>query len=601
MPDVSLLHIPDLHYVSPKSNYLDDNKAEVPDALRVKIFRNLNAILQFGFAKNPVHAITVGGDITTGGDPRGFDVFESEASKLLHGLVADRRAICITAGNHDVVWNLNPQENDYFDRKFRAYRSLVERLGATSCVIPKGKVPESADGSIEFDCAAAGPLYFDLERRFLILCINSSMRCGEINLKMRDALSSKIRTALKTLAKLTNGTIGKNATRGALTRIQNELIRTQSEVDRRSLFDIPHVTHVQMDYVSGLLMKAKEKTKDWESFLKIALIHHHLVPFDYQMPEYKPFEVMADAASTLEALASFDFHLVLTGHKHQPYIQQVRFGQHELLVVGGMTVGGYPVPGFGQGVRLIRLQRDDDNVHIRVADVPCNRAGNTQALIEGALKEAEKKEPFTLHPTFNQRHLFPAKVEKAVEKQLYGRAFYKTDTKFDVKVTAVEGSLCFDTKFSYTVVNRTSEAREWRVEYKFDRQCGTVEEARVKGKNYDPEQQEFRMGRGLSIPVNLAPEETAEVYLRVKETWPEDGSTLYTSYNPTTDLRVIVRANAPKTSFDFEPLYFLDEWDKLRREENYYEIFFDKGVLPFEGLRLNWKKKEKSNGKQRKT
>lgn len=592
MQDVSLLHIPDLHYVSPKSNYLDDNKAEVPDALRAKVFRNLNAILQFGFAKNPVHAITVGGDITTGGDPLGFEIFESETAKLLRGLVSDPRAICVTAGNHDVVWNLNPHENDYFDRKFLAYRSLVERLGATSCPVPKGKVPESVDGSIEFDSVAAGPLYLDPERRFLILCINSSMRCGEINLKMKDALGSPIRAALETLGNFANGTMRNDAMRS----VQNELMKIQSEVDQRSLFDIPHVTQVQITYLSGLLEKVRDERKDWDSFLKIALLHHHLVPFDYQMPEYKAFEVMADAAATLEALASFDFHLVLTGHKHQPYAQHVRFGKHELLVVGGMTVGGGTVPGFGQGVRHIRLQRDDGNVKIRVADVPCNRAGNTQALIQLALKEGNKK-PYTLQRTFEERQPFPARVEKAVEEQLYGRPFYKIDTKFEVEVTAVAGGLSFDTKFSYSVVNRTNETKEWRVDYKYDRSSGTIKKARIKGKNYDPKQREFRVDRGISIPVNLAPEEAAEVFLRIKEFWPENGSTLYTSYNPATDLRVIVRVNAPKTSFDFEPLYFLDDWDKLQHERNYYEIFFDKGILPFQGLRLNWRKKEKSNGK----
>jgi len=67
MQDVSILHIADLHYESPNSNYQDDNKAEVPDAMRATAFRSLNAILRYGFAGKACPAATVGGNITTQG------------------------------------------------------------------------------------------------------------------------------------------------------------------------------------------------------------------------------------------------------------------------------------------------------------------------------------------------------------------------------------------------------------------------------------------------------------------------------------------------------------------------------------------------------
>ena len=508
MRALSILHITDLHYASPRTNYQDDNKAEVPDALRASAFRNLSAILRYGFA-NKVHVVTIGGDITTKGDPTGFEAFQKEIAELLLGLAPKPNAICVTAGNHDVLWKLDPQEKDYFDKKFGAYRSLVQGLGATSCLVPTGNIPESPEKSISFDGTVQGPLYLDQERKLLVLCINSSMRCGEVNLKMKGALSSPIRKAIETLTVCAKHTSTTDEQRVILDGVQNELRQTQAEVDERSLFDIPHVTHLQLSSMSALLMETKAGLKDWESYLKIALLHHHVVPFDYQMPEYKPFEVMADAASTLEALASFGFHLVLTGHKHQPYTQQVRFDEHELLVVGGMTVGGYPVPGFGQGLRHLSVQRNDGDILIQVADVPCNRTGNIRGLVDQALKDAPR---YTLQRIFTRRRLFPAKIEKAVEGQLYERPFYKTDVKFDVEVTAIDAvGLCFDTKFSYTVVNRTSETEFWHVEYKYDRKTGSIQEACVNGKNYDPEQREFRIDRGLSVPVKLAGNERADI------------------------------------------------------------------------------------------
>ena len=588
MSEASILHISDLHYVSQNSNYLDDNKADLPAALRATAFRNLDALLTHGFSADRCDAVAIGGDITTHGQPRGFDLFDSSAANLVRALVANPKAICLVAGNHDVVWNLDPREPDYFDRKFARYRATVQRLEATTCLIPTGAVPQSDDEQIRFDTGVPEPLYIDRDKKFLVLCINSSMRCGEVNVRMRGTLREPVDRALSALNRPGAG-VAPNELMEARTSLEGVL----AEVDRRSLFDIPHVTHVQLSVLSDLLMRAKADLQaDWQQYVKIALLHHHVVPFDYQMPEYKAFEVMADAAPTLEALGSFGFQVVLTGHKHQPYTQQIQFCGSEMLVVGGATVGGYAVPGFGQAVRHLDIERNEICCVVRVADIPCSRSGDLQKLVQQAKANASV---YTVRNSHVERRLFPVKIEQAVEQQLYDRSFFKTNVAFDVEVTQPsEDELTFETKFSYGVVNRTSDTRKWSVDYKYERGRGTIKEARIGGTTYPPEQLEFGTARGLSIPVNLAPEQRVDVYLHVIETRPVRGSALYTSYNPATDLRVTVRSSTPEIGFDFEPLYFLESWEALKHQDNYYEILFDKGILPYQGLRLNWKpKKEK--------
>jgi predicted phosphodiesterase len=572
MSDVSILHIADLHYVSPNTNFQDDNKADVPAAMRVSAFTNFHAILQHGFAGRDLDAISLGGDITTHGKTEGFQLFEKNTLPLLRELVPSA-AICAVAGNHDVVWNLDPNETSYFDVKFKDFSELVQRNSLTSCLIPTGTVPSSPNDPIQFSSSSGVPVYVDPGQRLLMLCVNSSIRCGEVNVAMRSSLRDPI---LKVSATHPS----------AKTQLDSLLL----EIDRRSLFDIPHVTNLQLNELSTALIKIKSGLGElWPEFTKVAVVHHHVVPFKLQVPEYKPFEIMADAAGLLEVLTSFGFQVVLTGHKHQPYVQQLRFRESELLIVGGLTVGGYPMPGSLQGLRHIHIRRQEQTLTVRVADIPCNQLGDLPTLVSDAINGSQT---FTLRPSFFRRNLFPSKIERAVDEQLYNQPFYKSDVQFEVEISnATSGKISFETTMSYGVVNRTSEEKEWRFEYKFDHTSGTVEEIRVNGKALNVQQRDFHTNRGISIPVTVGAGKMMDLYLRIKEVWPDHGSTLYTSYTPATDLRVIVRCDTSDLDLDFEPLYFLDGWDKLHSKRNYYEILFDKGVLPFEGLRLNWAKK----------
>jgi hypothetical protein len=324
---------------------------------------------------------------------------------------------------------------------------------------------------------------------------------------------------------------------------------------------------------------------------RVAILHHHVVPFEYQRPEHKPFELMADAASVLALLGSFGFHLVLTGHKHQPYIQKVRFRQAEMLVLGGMTVGGYPVARFGPGLRHIEMERAGNQMIVKVADLPCDWLGDTsgqvQELIETAHQERVDLAPRAL------RVGYPLGIENAVDSQMYSRPFYKTNVLYDIEVSELsKDSLCFTVVMSYVVVNRSESVQTWRTRYSFSRpELGKVVEAKFNGTDVDFTHPDFKDGRGLSFPSELSPRGgKGEVYVKIQETFPMEGSNYFTSYNPATDLKLILReAGVPGIEFDFEIMYFWDVFPVSRGE--YREVRLDGGLLPYQGVRINWRRR----------
>lgn len=599
MRRIPVLHLTDLHYESPEANFRDDNKAYVEPVLRVSYFRNLHRMLKQCFPEKQFAAIALTGDFTTHGRASGFEYFKETLNHLTR-LTSAPGAVCMTPGNHDVPWGLETNTPDYFDRKFQAYRNCVAGANATSSFIPTGTIPTNPYGDLKFATDVAGPLYFDHDRRLAVLCINSAMRCGEVNNTIRQALrspltkaSAEIDAALEEIRDTGKGTT-------PLEMAKVHLKSTSPVIEKFSLFDIPHVTHTQLDQIVELLRNhISAMENEWPHYVKIALLHHHLAPFDYQLPEYKPFEVMADASSVIDTLAAHGFQTMLTGHKHQRYVQRLQSQGREVLVLGGMTVGGYAVTGFIPSIRHLDFEQTDGVLKIRIADLPCNFDGDIHSRVRELVNEAPEEAVCLGLP--RKRSLFPSRIESAAEDQLYGRSFYKTDVIFDVEVTEAEApnSLYFESRMSYSVVNRTSVDQEWHTDYNFDRDSGSVLKAEFNGEPYDPEQRDFQAGRGISIRRVLAPREEGKAFIHVKERWPDRGSTFYTSYHPATDLKLVLRSQVPGLEFDFEVLYFRNA--RTIRKEQYWEVHLDRGLLPYQGVRLNWRRKEHANGTPQRT
>lgn len=141
-------------------------------------------------------------------------------------------------------------------------------------------------------------------------------------------------------------------------------------VQRLFIRDVAHITKPQRDMLADKLMdKKKELGDQWDSYLRVAILHHHLIHFPGQILEHRGYEFLVDSADMLSLLIQFDFDLVLTGHKHQPYEVVHSENGKELLLVGGPTVGGHSAGDSWRGVRWIRVEDDGDSKTFKISDI----------------------------------------------------------------------------------------------------------------------------------------------------------------------------------------------------------------------------------------
>src|ERR1700739_313806 len=108
MPKWSFLFITDLHYADANYNFEDDPKdlTDQQKRIRESVFTDLHELLDPRLsAVAPLSFIAIGGDLSTHGQPAGFDSFlEGTYKKLSQLMPKNKKAICVIPGNHDVIW-----------------------------------------------------------------------------------------------------------------------------------------------------------------------------------------------------------------------------------------------------------------------------------------------------------------------------------------------------------------------------------------------------------------------------------------------------------------------------------------------------------------
>src|SRR5258705_2987935 len=80
---------------------------------------------------------------------------------------------------------------------------------------------------------------------------------------------------------------------------------------------------VAMDAIIKLrrdLNKLSFEKKDFNDYIKIAIIHHHIVLLPSFIEPGRGVDSVMNAGYLLEVLSEFNFHLILHGHKHYPHI-----------------------------------------------------------------------------------------------------------------------------------------------------------------------------------------------------------------------------------------------------------------------------------------
>jgi hypothetical protein len=213
--------------------------------------------------------------------------------------------------------------------------------------------------------------------------------------------------------------------------------------------------------------------------------------------------------------------------------------------------------------------------------------------------EASKEHPLGQSPSRNRTYFPDNRIENAIQRQLYDCAFYKTDLVFEIQATEVQSRdvppkpiLELTTQLSYTLVNRTSRKCKCEIKFPCPSRFAEIVRAEFNGKRYDLDQLDLWDQRGLCLHSELEGGKSGRVSITATEWWRIEDSVLLTSFEPATDLKVVVRWGAPNLSFDFEPQYTWDNEYDRKSESGATVVRFTRGVLPNQGVRLNWKPNE---------
>lgn len=83
----------------------------------------------------------------------------------------------------------------------------------------------------------------------------------------------------------------------------------------RGQVDIASITKLRKD-----LEKAKSSTSDFADYIKIVVIHHHVVLLPSFIEDGRGVDSIMHSGYLLELLSEYNFHLILHGHKHYPHI-----------------------------------------------------------------------------------------------------------------------------------------------------------------------------------------------------------------------------------------------------------------------------------------
>lgn len=264
--------------------------------------------------RREISAVVVSGDFTSFGRSESINPNDKANEKLLElleiiapTLVKDCPLI-IVPGNHDVV------RGKRLDKEYYAFDSTDHRMRLV--------LPYTAN-----DFEPENSYFIDNERATLYIAINSSEYCGASRKR------EEVMEAINNLS--ADPLIG---TSDEITAIRNYLQDTVHE-------DAIRISPPQIDFLLNVMRKAEEAwraTGDERKLLKVAVLHHHILPVTKQ-EEIKPYESIVNLSHVRHFLRAFEFDIALHGHKHRffyyydaiPDLAHPDAPYHRLLTISG--------------------------------------------------------------------------------------------------------------------------------------------------------------------------------------------------------------------------------------------------------------------------
>jgi predicted MPP superfamily phosphohydrolase len=296
-----ILHLSDLHLGSPSAGQKDyEDKFAAGDDVGVSDRDHLaHTLSALGAAlvkqERRLEAVVVSGDLTTGNEPDGYEDFAELLAQLGEAKPPPDRVV-VVPGNHDVDRHLQPGDPG----KLKSFRETVRGKYCTPLIMgidydDSGPRNPRGYGRVE-------PV-LDLEDA-VVVAFNSADYCWT-----REATTKTDWDTV--IASLGAGEEPDKADELRAT-LRDDLFWLRTK-------DIPRVDQGQLEGLEALMKKARlDRDPDEDPRLRIAVLHQPIGVVSAR-EEIKDFEVITNLATLRTFLYHWGFHLVLHGHKHNPY------------------------------------------------------------------------------------------------------------------------------------------------------------------------------------------------------------------------------------------------------------------------------------------
>lgn len=324
-PVLRLLHLTDLH-LGPNQPTDDVKTPVIPLSDRAQRFDSIadtltalgEHLIELG---QRFDAIIISGDITNKGTREGFAMLPALLDKLGPAKPSDPRRVVVVPGNHDIQQGTPPGSAE----RYANFVELVQEQGYT------GPPIEGVDFNDKDEIKDLRRHYvLDAEAGWLILPINCANYYGT-----HADLSSEFSSAWNSvLADLPPNSMQRIALEQGLARLR--------------FSDVARISKTQFKGLRSILRSAGHEARQArDALLRVAVIHHHLLPVSDD-EEVKAFESLTNLGAFRTFLAQQRIQVLIHGHKHSRLVYWDHIfpstgassREHRLLVIAGETVKG---------------------------------------------------------------------------------------------------------------------------------------------------------------------------------------------------------------------------------------------------------------------
>jgi hypothetical protein len=235
------------------------------------------------------------------------------------------------------------------------------------------------------------------------------------------------------------------------------------------------VDQKQLERIDQLLEQVPPK--DLESTIRVALVHHHPVLIPALAEPGRGYDAVENSGLLLQILRRYGFHLILHGHKHNPYVftedsQSAWAGTAQpIVIVAGGSVGSSSIPeGF----------QDRCNCYNRITIKWHPAAGQSRILVEtrglSVFRDGKEDLPYKWkwrklseydRPFFSAQCVPKAKV--AAEKKFEEAALDEQEQKRAMEYATSRGNMAAVQVMPSLMRGQAYEARVWIVAHPSDK------------------------------------------------------------------------------------------------------------------------------------